>query len=131
MPIPEEVDILQRQIGLIESEIRDRKKKIAQLDKDIEAKGQQVTRCRIHREMCREHLQKIKKLDVVPLKDFKEMRELFEKNIDLVTTNQNMLAKSQRELQSHKETLPILESMLKDCKTKLSKWNVVIEFPKK
>lgn len=131
MPIPEEVDILQRQIGLIESELRDRKKKITQLENDIAAKGQQVTRCRIHREMCREHLQKIRKLDVVPLKDFREMRELFEKNIDLVTTNQNMLAKANREIQLHRETIPLLEAMLNDCKKKLSKWNAVIEFPKK
>ena len=131
MPIPEEVDSLQRQISLIESEIRDRKKKIVQLDNDIEAKDQQVTRCRIHREMCREHLQKIRKLDVIPLKDFKEMTELFEKNIDLVTTNQNLLAKARRERQAHQEALPYLESMLHDCKSRLKKWNVVIAFPKK
>lgn len=131
MPVPTEVDELQKQISLIEEEIRNRKKKLAQLDKDIEAKQQQVIRCRIHREMCREHLQKIKRLDVIPLKDFKDMRELFEKNIDLVTTNQMALVRAQFERNMIQEALPVLNSMLKEAKVKLSKWNVVIDFPKK
>lgn len=131
MPIPQEVDDLQRQIKLLKDEIQTRQKRLVQLEKEIDTKRQQVDRCKLHKEMCHEHIQKIKKLEIVPLKDYREMIDLYEKNIDLVISNQIHLQKVLLEKVSILEQLPMLEAMLKDGQVQLSKWNVVVEFPKR
>lgn len=132
MPVPTEVDDLDRLIARLEEDIRRRKKKVEELRKDIEEAGTYVQRCRESKALCLKNLKRLKKLSIVPIQDYRDMLKLYEDNCDLLIQHQNHAAVKSAEMNSIVQNiLPFQEGSLIEAKRKRAEWGVVLEFKMK
>lgn len=128
MPVPTEVDDLDRAIVRLEEDIRKRKIKVELLRNDIAEAGDYVKKCAVSRELCMQNIVKMKKHDLVDLTEYREMYKLYEDNCDLYIQYQTVYSNRNKDLIEVQEKIPVLEAFLKEAKRRRQEWGVVVEF---
>lgn len=126
MPIPQEVDDLERLIVSLTQEIARSKASLTTLQNKINLAQANLERCRSFDPMCRESLQKLKKADVVSLEDYKKILKLYEDNYDMILKYQSDMLNRQRERLFIENGIPVMESALKAARVRLSQWGQVV-----
>jgi chromosome segregation ATPase len=129
MPVPTEVDDLERQIVRFEEEIRRRKGRIEHLKKELQDASKFVSSCKDNRDLCQKNLIKIKRNRMVDLRDYREMLKLYHDNCDLLIQHQVTVISRVNEIKAlTDEQIPFLEASLKDAQKRLKQWGQVIPF---
>jgi chromosome segregation ATPase len=131
MPIPTELDDLERQIVRLEEEIRRRKNRIVQLNNDVAEARNYVERCRISCKLCLENIADLKQKEIIPLADYRDMIKLYEDNCDFLIQYTIAVNRGISELNGIKEQMPSLEESLKKSKKRLTQWGIVIPLRRK
>lgn len=126
MPVPQEVDDLERLISGLTQEIGKRKASLKTLQTKIEAAQQHLDRCRYFEGVCGESLERLRKSDVVSLEDYKRMLKLYHDNHDLILKYQIEVSNRVREKNIAERDIPIMEQSLKAAQSKLSQWGQVL-----
>lgn len=126
MPVPTEVDDLERLISGLVQEIGKKRASLKTLQSKIETARDHLERCRYFRGVCRESLKKLKSSDLVKFEDYKAMVKLYHDNIDLIVRYQIELSNRSKERDAAHRDIPILETSLSQAQNRLKRWGMVV-----
>jgi DNA repair exonuclease SbcCD ATPase subunit len=129
MPMPPEVDDLERLIVGLTQEIARNKASLKTLQTKIDTARQHLERCRYFRGVCAESLKKMRAADLVVLDDFKRMQKLVDDNDDLIIRYQIEVSNRTHEKNVIDQDVPMMESQLEQARQRRAKWGVVIPMP--
>ena len=129
MPIPAEVDDLEKNLNRLLKELGIKKTIIHNSLNKIEKQREAIKEARYVVKVCHERLKQLTVCDLVSLEAYKKLRLLVEINEDLLLQNQFDLMDSLQEKVKSEQAIPQIEEMISEVRKALSEWGQLLQFP--
>jgi hypothetical protein len=128
MPIPQEVDDLEREITRLKQVIGKGNAKITTLQSKVDSALRNIDYCENLRRLCITNAVKMVKEPLVVLQEYREIIALHRSNADLVQRHRNEAAVRRTELEQVRKEVPMAELELAVAQKQLAQWGVVLRF---
>lgn len=129
MPLPVEVDQLEKKIVTIEEAIRNCHKEIIRGENNAASAKMFMETAKNVKMNCEKILFGMKKEQVVDLVEYRSTMKDFHDSSDVFQKHQLNHQKFLKDVNTFKTNIPILEANLKKAKAELAEWGIVIQFP--
>ena len=128
MAVATEVDDLEKYISNLEDESRRCQQQIASFENDLADTKVAVGRFVSIEKMCRDAIKEVRTNEVSSLEDYKLGIKHLHNCEDSFLKHKISISQLVSKIEAFRKRLPIIQKDIKDAKTALSKWGVVLEF---